>query len=103
MLLKPKPAYKCYVVEFISFKDGEAYAKDYEFTGPQLITIQPDNLMKQVDMCLKVYGVADPAPVDNPSTKGRSSSLEQYNRCIPYYMPNCLMEWDTMNMTSNPL
>jgi hypothetical protein len=68
MPLEPKPIYKHYVVEFMSFKDGEAYAKDYEFTDAQLKTIQPDDLVRW--MCLKVYGVADPAPDDNP-TEGR--------------------------------
>jgi hypothetical protein len=76
MPLKPKPT-----VEFMSFKDGKAYAKDYEFTDPLLITIQPDNLVRW--MCLNVYGVADPAPNDNP-TKGRSSLLEHYTKCISY-------------------
>jgi hypothetical protein len=43
---EPKPACKSYVVEFMSFKDGEAYTKDYEFTDAQLITIQPVDVSK---------------------------------------------------------
>jgi hypothetical protein len=84
----------------MSFKDGKAYTKDYDFTDAQLITIQPENLVRW--MCLKVYGVADPAPDDNP-TEGCSSSLEHYKKCILYHMPNHLIGWDAINKTGTAL
>jgi HEPN domain-containing protein len=83
----------------MSFRNGQAYAQNSEFTDNQLAEITPNDLARW--FCLKAYGVADPAPNANP-TVGRSSSLEFYKKAISYYMPNRLSAWDVISNTGNP-
>jgi hypothetical protein len=87
MVLEEKPRYRSVLIEFMSFRDGQAYAQNTEFTDLQLAEITPSDLTRW--FCLKAYGVADPAPNANP-TVGRSSSLEFYKKALSYYMPNRL-------------
>jgi hypothetical protein len=99
MALEPQPRYHSVLVEFMSFKDQQAYAANTAFTVEQLVTITPNDLKRW--MCLKSYGVADPAVDANP-TAGRSSSLEFYKKALSYYMPNRLTPWNVITATGNP-
>lgn len=58
MALEPQPRYHSVLVEFMSFKDQQAYNDNTVFTQAQLSTIVPNDLKRW--MCLKAYGVADP-------------------------------------------
>jgi len=83
----------------MTFCDDVAYELDYAFTNQQLSEIQPEELVEWMSM--KVFGVRNPGPDDNP-TLGCSSSLEQYKKAISFFMPNKLTPWNVMVRFGNP-
>ena len=100
VLHQEKPLYFRVLVEFMNFMHpGENFNKATVFTQAQLLAIQPDDVKQW--MCQKVFGMRDPTPDDYP-TQGRSSSLEHYKKCLSYYMPNRLMQWNVATGTGNP-
>ena len=62
-----------------------------QFTGQDLALITPNQLVQW--MCVKVDGIPNPGPDDNP-TEGRSSSLEEYKKSISSSMPHRLQPWN---------
>ncbi len=55
--------YQPYIVGFMQFRDGVNYAKDNTFTQQQLGAIQPEEIVRW--MQLKVHGTPNPGPDDN--------------------------------------
>ena len=97
--LEAKPLYKKYLVEFMTFKDQQHYDMETDFTQEQRAAIRPTDVERW--MCLKVYGVPNPGPDDNP-TLGRSSSLLYYKKALSYYMVNRLTAWNEILQVGNP-
>jgi len=56
--------YKSTLVAFMSYRDGQNYGKDHEFTQQELGAITPEELTRW--MCLKVYGIEELGPNNNP-------------------------------------
>jgi hypothetical protein len=92
-------AYKQYLVQFMSFTGGLQFDVDYQFTGQELAPITPNQLVQW--MCVKVYGIPNPGPDDNP-TKGRSSSLEDCKKSISSLIPHRLQPWNLLTNFGNP-
>ena len=86
----------------MSYRDDEEYERDHEFTPEELNEIQPEEIEKW--MCVKVYGIPEPGPDDNPynPTLGRASSLEYYKKALSYYMPNKLFGWNAISKKGKP-
>ena len=83
----------------MSYRDDEEYERDHDFTPEELNEIQPEEIEKW--MCVKVYGIPEPGPDDNP-TLGRASSLEYYKKALSYYMPNKLFGWNAISKKGKP-
>jgi hypothetical protein len=83
----------------MSYRGALHYGNDYQFTGQELAPITPTQLVQW--MSLKVYGIPNPSPDDNP-TKGRSSSLEYYKKAISSFMPHRLQPWNSLTNFGNP-
>ena len=83
----------------MTFKDQQHYDMETDFTQEQRAAIRPTDVERW--MCLKVYGVPNPGPDDNP-TLGRSSSLAYYKKALSYYMVNRLTAWNEISQVGNP-
>jgi hypothetical protein len=91
--------YYRHLVKFMSFRDGINYGNDAHFTPLQLDAITPAELVRY--FCMKVYGIPEPGPNDNP-TLGRHTSIEMAKKAISYYVPNKLSKWNPMAQNGNP-
>ena len=91
--------YKSTLIKFMSWRDGASYAKDHEFTQQQLGAITPEEIHRW--MCLKVYGMEEPGPGDNP-TEGRSNSLLYWKKALSFFMPNNGPAWNVLTNSGNP-
>jgi hypothetical protein len=91
--------YKTYLVELMTFLDGIIYPKDFTFDPAALAEVTPDDVYNW--MAVKVYGIPDPTPQDDP-IHGRSSSLEYYKKALSYFMPHKLVPWNVITKFGNP-
>jgi hypothetical protein len=74
--------YKLSLVAFMSHRqDGQSNGKDHEFTQQELAAVTPMDLVQW--MCLKVYGMEEPSPDDNP-IEGHSNSLLYWKKAISF-------------------
>jgi hypothetical protein len=83
----------------MSHRDGQSYAKDYDFSQQELAAITPTELVWW--MCHKVYGKEEPDEDDNP-IEGRSNSLLYWKKAISFFMPNHQQTWDALTNLGNP-
>jgi hypothetical protein len=65
----------------MSHRDGQSYAKDYDFSQQELAAITPTELVQWV--CHKVYGKGEPDEDDN-LIEGRSNSLLYWKKAISF-------------------
>jgi hypothetical protein len=97
--LSQSPRYHPVLIQFMSYRDDEEYERDHDFTPEELNEIQPEEIEKW--MCVKVYGIPEPGPDDNP-TLGRASLLDYYKKALSYYMPNKLFGWNAISKKGKP-
>ena len=83
----------------MEYIDSCTYSKDQMFTKLHLSAITPTNIKNWLE--LKVYGVVNPGPNNQP-TEGRSSSMAYAKKAISFYMPNKGAHWDDLTNRGNP-
>jgi hypothetical protein len=96
-----KNDYHATLIHFMTFTNGIAYAKDHQFVQDELAPLKPHDVARW--MCQKAYGIPEPEPdPDANPTQARSTSLMYWKKAISYYMPNCVMPWNTVSGQGNP-
>jgi hypothetical protein len=91
--------YHPYLQRLMEFKDGVAYAKAFQFTQEQLLSITPRDIVRW--MCRDAYGTPDPGPDDHPTGR-RSSGLSFAKKAISFFMPHKNMHWNVESEHGNP-
>jgi hypothetical protein len=91
--------YRSLFIQFMNFKDGTTYERDYPFSVAELSTITSIDVARW--MCNKAYGTPDPSPADNP-TECRATTLEQGKKAISHYLPNRHLQWNQLTSSGNP-
>jgi hypothetical protein len=91
--------YAAILREFMSYKDGTAYAGSRSFTEEELLLTKPSDICRW--MKFKAYG--DPAPTeDMRPVHARSSTLKFNKKALSFFMPRQSIPWDPILQRGNP-
>ena len=92
-------SYQSTLVAFMSFFCNVSFNRTHLFSADDLNAVSPQDIVRWMNV--KAFGEENPPDSANP-LYARSSSLEFWKKALSFYMPNRLLQWNTISNSGNP-
>ena len=92
-------SYQSTLVAFMSFFRNVPFNRTHLFSADDLNAVSPQDIVRWMNV--KAFGEENPPDSANP-LYARSSSLEFWKKALSFYMPNRLLQWNTISNSGNP-